>query len=76
MLKTRTVSTFPLFFFSRPWTYIVLKTLDLLNAVVTQIDLFQAFQLLQSFNDRQSVRLDAQNLELLQGREVLLCGAK
>lgn len=54
----------------------MLETLDPLNAVVAQIDLLQALQLLQSFNDRQSVRLDAQDLELPQSREVLFVRSK
>lgn len=64
------------FFWCTPLTYIVLETLDPLNAVVAQIDLLQTLQLLQSFDDRQSVRLDAQDLELLQGREVLFVRSK
>lgn len=76
-VRTRNRDHLSLFFFCcPPLTYIVLETLDTLNAVVAQIDLLQALQLFQSFNDRQSVRLDAQDLEHLQGREVLFVRSK
>lgn len=52
-------------------THISLQALDLPDAVVADVELFEALQLLQTFQDRDAVALDAQQPQLLQRPQTL-----